>query len=123
MNKRGKEFRISFNCGEEAFDINDRYINVVIPFDEEVGEAMLRAIRHSIMALNDGDGIHPSFSEEELIKSNERITRKEITEYFGVSPRTIKRYMNQIKSAHYVGSGKSGRWDLKKKKKSLGLHR
>ena len=116
MNKRGKEFRISFNCGEEAFDINDRYINVVIPFDEEVGEAMLRAIRHSIMALNDGDGdgIHPSFSEEELkklIKSNERITRKEITEYFGVSPRTIQRYMNQIKSAHYVGSGKSGRWN------------
>lgn len=67
-----------------------------------------------MMALNDGDGIHPSFSEEELkklIKSNERITRKEITEYFGVSPRTIQRYMNQIKSAHYVGSGKSGRWN------------
>ena len=72
------------------------------------------------LALNNGtqlalNGTHPSFGEEELkklIKSNERITRKEIAEYFGVSPRTIQRYMNQVKSVRYVGSGKSGRWEI-----------
>ena len=67
------------------------------------------------LALN--NGTHPSFSEKELkklIKSNEKITRKEIAEYFGVSPRTIQRYMNQVKSVRYVGSGKSGRWEIKK---------
>lgn len=39
------------------------------------------------MALNEVDGTQLSFIKEELekfIKSNERITGKEITEYFGV---------------------------------------
>ena len=47
-NKRGTEFRISFNCRKETLDVNDRYINVVIPFDKEVGKAVLRVIWHSI---------------------------------------------------------------------------
>lgn len=44
-----------------------------------------------------------------LKNSNERVTGKEIVEYFGVSPRTIRRHMNQVKPVRYVGSGKSGR--------------
>lgn len=63
------------------------------------------------MSLN---GTHPSFNKEELkklIKSNERITRG-IAEYFGVSPRRTRRYMNQVKSVGYIGSGKSGRWEI-----------
>lgn len=39
------------------------------------------------MVLNEVDGTQLSFIKEELeklIKSNERITRKEIAEYFGV---------------------------------------
>lgn len=51
-NKRGTEFRISFNCGNDAFDVNDQYINVVIPFDKEVAESRAK----SRLALNDGDG-------------------------------------------------------------------
>lgn len=47
------------------------------------------------------------------MKSNERIARKEIAEYFGVSPRKIQRYMNQVKFARYVGSGKSCRLEIK----------
>ena len=65
------------------------------------------------MSLN---GTHPSFNKEELkklIKSNKRITRKEIAKYFGVfSPITIQRYMNQVKSVRYVGNGKSGLWEI-----------
>ena len=55
----------------------------------------VRVVCHS-MAHN---GTHPSFSEEEvkkLIKSNERITRKEIAEYFDVLPRTIRRSENWV---------------------------
>lgn len=121
--------------GKEAFDVNDHYINVIIPFDKEVMENRAKsrlALKNGTqlalnngtqLALNDGtqlalnDGSHPSFSEKELkklIKSNEKITRKEIAEYFGLSPRTIQRYMNQVKSVRYVGSGKSGRWEIKK---------
>ncbi len=43
--------------------------------------------RESRLALNEVDGTQLSFIKEEiekLIKSNERITGKEITEYFGV---------------------------------------
>lgn len=43
--------------------------------------------RESRLALNEVDGSQLSFIKEELeklIKSNERITRKEIAEYFGV---------------------------------------
>lgn len=43
--------------------------------------------RESHSALNEFDGTQLSFIKEEiekLIKSNERITGKEITEYFGV---------------------------------------
>lgn len=79
-------------------------------------KVVLRAIWHSMKAMALNDDTQPFFSEEELkklIKSNGRITRKEIAEYFGVSPRTIQRYMNQIKSVRYVGSGKSGRWEIK----------
>lgn len=78
-------------------------------------EAVLRAVWHSMKAMTLNNGTHPSFSEEELkklIKSNGRITRKAIAEYFGVSPRTIQRYMNQVKPVRYVGSGKSGRWEI-----------
>ena len=42
------------------------------------------------MALNEVDGTQLSFIKEELeklIKSNERITRKEIAEYFGILTR------------------------------------
>ena len=63
------------------------------------------------MSLN---GTHPSFNKEELkklIKSNERITRG-IAEYFGVSPRRTRRHMNQVKFVRYIGSGKSGRWEI-----------
>lgn len=72
---------------------------------------------HSIgtqLALN--NGTQPEFSEEELIKvikSNNKITRKEIAKYFGVSLRTVQRYLNMVKSIRYVGSGKSGHWEIK----------
>lgn len=41
------------------------------------------------------NGMHLSFSEEELIKSKERIKMKEASEYFGVLPGTIQRYSSE----------------------------
>ena len=104
--------------GKEAFDINEHYINVVIPFDKKVMESHAK----KQLALNNGtqlalnNGTRPEFSEEELIKaikSNNKITRKEIAKYFGVSLRTVQRYLNTVKSIRYVGSGKSGHWEIK----------
>lgn len=70
-------------------------------FDKEVMEAVPRAVWHS------------SFLQQrraqKLIQRNERIARKEMAEYFGVSPRIIQRYMNLVKSVRYVGSGKFSR--------------
>lgn len=79
-------------------------------------EAVPRAVWRSMKAMPLNNGTQPSFSEGELkklIESNERITRKEIAEYFGVSPRIIQRYMNLVKSVRYVGSGKSVRWEIR----------
>lgn len=67
------------------------------------------------MALNEVDGTQLSFIKEELeklIKSNERITKKEIAEYFGVLTRGcimddffvfIALTRSDLKFACYVG--------------------
>lgn len=84
-------------------------LSVLFSFDKEGME------NHTMrrLALNEGDGTHHPFGEEKLkklVKSNQRITRKGIAECFGFSPRSIQRYMNQVKSLRYVGSGKSRCW-------------
>ncbi len=47
-----------------------------------------------------------------LVKMNQKITRREIAEELSVSLRTVQRIINNIPSLKYVGSGRSGHWEI-----------
>lgn len=48
----------------------------------------------------------------ELIKENNKITRKELSEKLGIPVRTLQRILNSLNNIKYVGSGKSGHWEI-----------
>lgn len=48
----------------------------------------------------------------ELIRKNNKITRKQIAEELSISLRTVQRILNTMDQVHYVGSGKSGHWEI-----------
>ena len=49
-----------------------------------------------------------------LITQNPKISRKEIADYFKISVRTLQRKINSFGNIKYVGSGKNGKWTIKK---------
>lgn len=49
---------------------------------------------------------------KERVKSNNKITRKVISEEAGVSMKTIERTIKEIANLRYVGTGKHGHWEL-----------
>ena len=46
------------------------------------------------------------------IKQNPHITRAQIAEQLGVSKKTIERRIKELSFIHYVGSSKSGHWEI-----------
>ncbi len=51
---------------------------------------------------------------KERVRSNNKITRKVISEEAGVSMKTIERTIKEIANLRYVGTGKHGHWELEK---------
>ena len=49
---------------------------------------------------------------KEIIKKNNRVSRKYLAEILGVSEKTITRYIKEIPNLSYVGKGKNGYWKL-----------
>lgn len=49
---------------------------------------------------------------KDKIRSNNKITRQAIADEAGVSKKTIERHMKKINNLNYIGSGKSGHWEL-----------
>lgn len=49
---------------------------------------------------------------ETQIRTNPNITTESLSQMAGVSVRTIKRRMANMKSVRYVGSGYSGHWEI-----------
>ncbi|MBR1390509.1 MAG: hypothetical protein IJ567_03535 [Lachnospiraceae bacterium] len=50
----------------------------------------------------------------DLVKGNNRITRKQMASELSVSLRTIQRIINSIDGLTFVGSGRGGHWEYKK---------
>lgn len=50
---------------------------------------------------------------KDMIKENNRVSRKVIAKRAGVSVKTIERHIKNIDNLKYIGSGKYGYWDLK----------
>lgn len=49
---------------------------------------------------------------KEKVRSNDKITRKEIADEAGVSVKTVERVIKEIDNLQYVGSGNNGHWEL-----------
>lgn len=50
------------------------------------------------------------------IKIDKKITRKDLAKALGVSVSTIQRILNETKDICYIGSGKSGYWEINESK-------
>lgn len=48
----------------------------------------------------------------DMIKKDNRVSRKYMAETLGVSEKTITRYIKDIPNIKYVGKGKNGRWEV-----------
>lgn len=71
------------------------------------------------------DGTHSGTHDEEkiresyessilsMVKSNNRITRKEMAEKLSISLRSLQRIINEMDELHYVGSGNHGHWEIR----------
>ena len=49
---------------------------------------------------------------EELIRSNNSITREEISQKLNIGVRSVTRYVKKIPKLSYVGKGKNGHWEF-----------
>ena len=49
---------------------------------------------------------------KEKVRSNDKITRKEIADEAGVSVKTVERVIKEIDNLQYVGSGNNRHWEL-----------
>ncbi len=50
----------------------------------------------------------------ELIKNDNKVTRKFMAESLKISEKTVSRYIKEMSDIRYVGTGKSGHWEIGK---------
>ena len=50
----------------------------------------------------------------ELIKNDNKVTRKFMAESLKISEKTVSRYIKEMADIRYVGTGKSGHWEFNK---------
>ena len=97
--------------GKEVFDINENYINVVLPFNEEV---MKSKKEHS--NVNVGVKLNKTqYSVYTLIKNNPNITYIELAKNIKKSEETVRRNIKslvELKLINRIGSDKKGHWEI-----------
>lgn len=95
------------NYGKQAFELMDNYVNVVIPFKEDIKENNNLL---SKLSLND--------AQEKiyiLIQSNPEYTIRDLVKESGFSDGYVRKIMTYLKEHNYierVGSNKSGYWKI-----------
>lgn len=47
-----------------------------------------------------------------IIKENNKVSRKEMAKILNVGEKTVTRYIKEIKNIKYVGVGKNGHWEI-----------
>lgn len=108
------------NYGREAFEINDSYINVTIPFDKEVMESHTKHLLKNGGAVN--GAVKGAVNETErkilsALKTNPSITRTELSKAIGIGTTTVYRYLKKLQDVgiiERIGSDKTGHWEIKK---------
>ena len=98
--------------GESVFDIQDSYINVVIPFNKEVLDNHGNHEETSDTSLNDKEQLVVS-----VIIEDNRSTYDYISSKTGIPKRTLTRIFSALQEKGYVertGSKKDGKWVVMK---------
>ncbi len=107
--------------GEKVFDINNNYINVVIPFNQEVINNHKSDINGNLNGNISGtlnDTLNNN--EQNILKQlllNPRTTIDEASILLNIPKRTISRYFKTLQEKGYIeriGSKKTGLWKIKK---------
>lgn len=90
--------------GEKSFEFLDNFLRVTIPFNY----------------ILEGNGTQDGTQQndikikiKELIKINNKITRRTIANELNISIRTIQRLLDEMEDVQYEGSGYSGHWEIK----------
>ncbi|MDE6661248.1 MAG: hypothetical protein K2J93_05455 [Anaeroplasmataceae bacterium] len=94
--------------GEQAFELNDQYLTIKLPYNSKVlSDNVHQSVAQNVVQKQD------SIKQiRALIKSNNRITRKEMADVIGVSVKTIERIIRNNANIRYVGSSKLGHWEI-----------
>lgn len=100
--------------GKDAFDIQDNYINVTIPFNEDVikNHGTINGIING--TISDNLTANESIVISILI-SNPASTTNSLVETTGLSKRTIARILASLqdkKIIERIGSNKTGKWKV-----------
>lgn len=63
------------------------------------------------------NGTHSDMSYEEqilnLVRMNNKITRKQMAQTLSISLRTVQRVLNSMDNLTYIGSGRGGHWEIR----------
>ena len=114
--------RIQNSCDEAGCKIEfhgDDY-GFTVRFYRHCGEGWVEAVQ-GLSAINDtqhgthdgtqqGTGYHDKVLG--LIQKNNKITRQQMAEALSLSTRSVQRILNAIPQVHYIGSGRSGHWEI-----------
>ena len=90
--------------GEDAYEFSEDSITVTIPFDK---------------TGFDGHDVHQNVHQKtdleiiiDLINENSKVTLKEMAASIGKSVKTVQRVINDYGKIKYIGSSKSGHWEI-----------
>lgn len=90
---------------KDIFRIEENYISVSVPFDKEV-LASKANVPQNVPQKSEIDVI------KDAIRNNPKITRKELAECINKSIKTVQRLLQNDKTIEYVGSSKTGHWEI-----------
>ena len=99
--------------GKKVFEIMENTLVVKIPYNELVVNVPNDGTQYGTQYGTQSETKNVASSIEDLIRSNNKITRNEIARELKISLRTLQRIINSIDKIEYVGSGRSGHWIIK----------
>ncbi len=108
------------NYGEEAFDIDDHYLRVTIPFDKEVVRSHPKNANIENEIIDYTENVITNGIEEAIIaiiSRNPSIKRSELAKAIGKGTTTIYRCFRHLQDTGVIertGSKKNGHWEIKK---------
>lgn len=95
--------------GEEAYDFSEFFIDVIIPFD-----------RNGFDKTTNNDVNETKSTKEriiDLIRSNEHLSRKDLSIILGITEGSVRYYLNKLQSENtikHIGSHNGGYWKILK---------